>query len=521
MSADQAPTAARAPVGRRLDPGVRRIASVVILGSIMSILDATIVNVALESLSRDLHTRLDTVQWVVTAYLLSLAAAIPVTAWAARRLGPKRLYIISIVLFTLGSALCGLATSTGELIAFRVIQGVGGGMIMPVGQMIMVRAAGPRNLTRVMSAIGVPIVLAPVLGPTVGGLLLDSVGWRWIFFVNLPIGVAAVIAAVRKLPAYPAEDAGPFDLPGLGLIASGLVLVTYGLAEVGASPGHSAQIIFPLALGGVLIAAFVVRALRMESPLLDMRLYANKEYSAATVTMFCFGAALFGGMILMPLYFQTVRGESALYTGLLLAPRGIGAAMGTWTSGRATDRLGAGATTLIGGLIALVSNLPLVMIGSTTSYWVICGTMTIGGFGLGLGTTPAMTAAYRTLRPRQVHDAAPQLNIIMRVGGSLGTAILTVVLQDRLARAGGSLPAQARAFGSTFWWVLAVTAAAVVPPAILMLVERRQALAAAALAGPGDPAVAGPGDPAVAGPGDPAVPGPGDPAVAAQMFEAG
>jgi EmrB/QacA subfamily drug resistance transporter len=481
---------APASAGRKLDPAVRRIAIVVILGSIMSLLDTTIVNVALDSLHRDLHTSLDDVQWVVTAYLLALAAVIPLTAWAARRLGPKRLYLTSIILFTIGSALCGTATSTAELIAFRVLQGVGGGMILPVGQMIMVRAAGPRNLTRVMSAVGVPIVLAPVLGPTLGGLLLDTVGWRWIFFVNVPIGVLAVIAALRRLPAYPAEDAGPFDLPGLGLIATGLVGLTYGLAEVGSAGHSSSQVVLPLALGVLLIAAFVVRALRLERPLLDMRLYANKEYTAATVTMFCFGAALFGGMILMPLYYQTVRHQDAVYTGLLLAPRGLGAAMGTWMSGRATDRLGAGATTLVGGVIALVCNLPLVLIGSHTSYLLICAAMTAGGFGLGLGTTPAMTAAYRTLRPSQVNDAAPQLNIIMRVGGSIGTAILTVVLEDHLTRAGRSLSAQAGAFGSTFWWVLVLTAAAIVPPAALMVVERRQPHPAASPVDDSDGAVA-------------------------------
>src|ERR1044072_1481461 len=177
-----------------------RIAVVVILGAIMSVLDTTIVNVALDTLSVKLHSSLDGIQWVVTGYMLALAAVIPVTGWAATRFGSRRLYLISLVLFTAGSALCGLAWSSESLIAARVLQGLGGGMLMPIGQMILVRAAGPKNMARVMSAIGVPIILAPVFGPTLGGLLLEHAGWQWIFFVNLPIGIAAVIAALRLLP---------------------------------------------------------------------------------------------------------------------------------------------------------------------------------------------------------------------------------------------------------------------------------------------------------------------------------
>jgi len=465
-----------APVGGRIDPAVWRIATVVILGSMMSILDTTIVNVALESLSRDLHTPLNNVQWVVTAYLLSLAAVIPVSAWAARRIGPKRLYLLSIVLFTLGSVLCGVANSVAELIAFRVVQGVGGGMIMPVGQMIIIRAAGARNLARVMGAIGVPVVMGPVLGPTIGGLLLDNVGWRWIFFVNVPIGIVAVIAGLRKLPFDTPEDAGKFDLTGLALLATGLVGLTYGLAEIGSTTSSdTTHVVLPLAVGVVLVTAFVLRARRIERPLLDVRLYANKAFGAASVTMFCFGAALFGGMILMPLYFQTVRHEDALYTGLLLAPRGIGAAVGSWVSGRATDRLGSGIAAAIGGGITLVSTLPFVAIGGRTSYVFITVIMLVSGFGLGLATTPAMTAAFRALRPDQINDATPQLNILMRVGGSIGVAILTVELQHHLIRAGHSISCQASAYGYTFWWVVGAIAVAVLPTAVLIYVDRQAA----------------------------------------------
>src|SRR6202167_1966626 len=196
------------------------VCGVVILGMIMSILDTTIVNVALHTLSHDLYSPLSQVQWVITGYLLSLAAVIPVTGWAARRFGAKPVYITSLVLFTAGSALCGLAGPTTALILFRVLQGVGGGMILPIGQLMMAEAAGPKRMGRVMSVVAVPAMLAPILGPAIGGLILDSVSWRWIFYVNVPIGVIAVIAAIRILPNVERAKTDRLGLAGLGLMAS-------------------------------------------------------------------------------------------------------------------------------------------------------------------------------------------------------------------------------------------------------------------------------------------------------------
>src|SRR4051794_15827528 len=264
----------------RIEPHVWRIAIVVILGAIMSVLDTTIVNIALDDLSKDLHSSLDSIQWVITGYLLALAAVIPVTGWAARRFGARRLYLISLVLFTAGSALCGLAWSPGSLVAFRVLQGVGGGMLLPIGQIVLVKAAGPRNLPRVMSAIGVPIILAPVFGPTLGGLLLEHAGWQWIFLVNVPVGIVAVAVALRMLPRDEPEEAGSLDAIGLGLVATGLVGLTYGLAQSGSAGSLTApSVLVPGLLGVVLIAAFVWRALRIPAPLLDMRLYADRAFA--------------------------------------------------------------------------------------------------------------------------------------------------------------------------------------------------------------------------------------------------
>src|ERR1700712_290292 len=194
---NQPATTATNSASSGIEPHVKRVAVVVILGAIMSVLDTRIVNVALHDLSGDLHASLGQIQWVITGYLLSLAAVIPVTGWAVRRYSARRLYLIALVVFTAGSALCALATNNGELIAFRVIQGVGGGMLTPIGQMILVKAAGPRNLSKVMSIVGVPIVLAPVFGPTLGGLLLQTAGWQWIFMINAPVGVLAFALAWR------------------------------------------------------------------------------------------------------------------------------------------------------------------------------------------------------------------------------------------------------------------------------------------------------------------------------------
>ena len=235
-------------------PGINRniwpLAVVVVAGAIMSILDTTIVNVAIETLSVDLKSPIGSVQWVVTGYMLALAAVIPVTGWAARRLGTRRLYLISLVLFTLGSLLCGFAWSTNSLIAFRILQGLGGGMLMPTGMIILARAAGPDRMGRILSIVGVPMVLAPVFGPVTGGLLVEHFGWRWIFFINIPVGIVAVALAWKLLPVGRAEAAGKLDVPGLVLLATGLPALTYGLAKAGSGAGFgSVQALGPIAVG--------------------------------------------------------------------------------------------------------------------------------------------------------------------------------------------------------------------------------------------------------------------------------
>ena len=460
----------------RIESWVWRIAAVIVLGSIMSILDTTIVNVALATLHHDLHSSLADIQWVITGYLLALAVVIPLSGWSSRRFGAKRIYLTSIVLFTAGSALCGFADSTTSLIAFRVLQGVGGGMIMPVGQMILAGAAGPRRMGRVMAVTGVPTMLAPIIGPTIGGLLIDSASWRWIFFVNLPIGVLATVLALRLIPADSADrQRQPLDVLGLLLLATGLPLLTYGLAEVGATGSFSsARVLVPIPLSIVLIGGFIFHALRAKVPLLDLSLYRRNTYAAASAAMFFLGAALFGVMILLPLYFQDVRHESVLNTGLLLAPQGVGMAMMMPLVGRLTDRVGGGPLTIIGVIVTALIGIPFGLIGAHTSYVLLGVEQFVRGIGIGFAFMPSYIAAMAALERRELPDAAPQLNVLMRVGGSLGTAILAVVLQRSLSASGHhpTLAVVAGAYGTAFWWGLGIIALAIVPAVVLLRAEQ-------------------------------------------------
>jgi EmrB/QacA subfamily drug resistance transporter len=473
----------------RIERHVWQIAGVVILGMIMSILDTTIVNVALDTLSKDLHSPISQVQWVVTGYLLALAAVIPVTGWAARRFGARRVYLVSLVLFTAGSAACGFAPSLGTLVLFRVLQGVGGGMIMPVGQMIMAQVAGPQRMGKVMGVISMPAMLAPILGPVIGGIILQNLHWSWIFFVNIPVGVVAFTLGWKMIPKTESGEAGRLDVLGLALLSGGSVGIVYGLSELGSGASFgSAGVLMPALVGLALVVLFCVYAPRVKRPLLDLKLYRSRVFGAASLTTFGLGAALFGAMILVPLYYQQVRGESVIVTGLLNGPQGIGALISMPLASRLTERIGAGRVAICGVSLLALTTLPLAFIGANTSILLISLTLFVRGFSIGLSFMPAMTAAYASLRRDQISDATPQMNVLQRVGGAIGTAILAVVLQRASTAAiatGHALthatsPAQAAAlhatlsqqlasaFQTSYWWALGIAVLSLLPCLMLL-----------------------------------------------------
>ena len=345
-------------------------------------------------------------------------------------------------------------------------------MILPVGQLMMAEAAGPKRMGRVMSIVAVPAMLAPILGPTLGGLIVQNMSWRWIFYVNVPIGAIAVIAALRTLPRVEPGQADKLDVRGLLLMATGLPLVTYGMAEIGITGSFSSpKVVVPIVTGLALVAGFAVHALRVPKPLLDLRLYRRPTFSSASFAMFCLGAALFGGMILLPLYWQEVRGESVIVTGLLTAPQGLGAAMAMPIAGKLTDRMGGGPLALFGVTLCAVATIPFGLIGAHTSIVWLSVAMFVRGVGIGFGFMPTMAAAFASLDRSELASATPQLNVLQRVGGSIGTAVLAVVLQRALVGVHG-VSGAASAYGTAFWASAILAALAIVPAAVLMRAER-------------------------------------------------
>jgi EmrB/QacA subfamily drug resistance transporter len=488
---------------------VRRIAVVVIIGAVMSILDTTIVNIALETLRIDLGAPLSTIQWVSTGYLLALATAIPLTGWAAERFGPRRVWMTVVAAFVVTSGLCGLAWSAESLIGFRVLQGFVGGMIMPIGMITLAQAAGPSRMGRVMSVVGVPMLLAPVLGPVIGGAIVENLSWRWIFFVNLPVGIVGLLLARRLLPSTRADghaaadglERPALDWRGLALVSPGAGAIVLGISEYGAHRTFTVLSAWlPLALGLLAVTAFAFYAVRTRYPIIAVRLFRSGGFSAAAATVFLTGIALFGSMILLPLYYQVARGESPLIAGLLVAPQGLGAAIGMNLGGRATDRYGGGRVVLVGLAFLLAGTAVFTQIGANTSYWLIGGALVLRGIGLGGSMMPSMAAAYATLARNEVPRATPALNVLQRVGGSIGAALLIVILQNRIVStlgdgaqagvSGAALPEAARlrvadslagAFAHTFWFALALSAAALIPALLLAREERKARRRATAL----------------------------------------
>lgn len=440
---------------RRLDPALLKLSGVLLAGAFAALLDSTIVTVAIDGLTRAFGAPVAKVQWVATAYLLAMAAVIPVTGWAVDRYGRRAAWAGALTLFGTGSALCAAAWSVESLIAFRVLTGLGGGMVLPLTMTILVQAAGPDRVGRALALVSVPVQLAPVLGPVLGGLVLESLGWRWIFLATLPLTAVALALAVRGVPADTPRQGERLDLVGLVMLSPGLAVLLYGLSVLGEG-AHGPL----LTAGGVLLlAGFSAHALRNRpgppSPVIDLRLFTDGQFRIGAVLMFVFGLCIWGGMFLLPLFYQQVTGAGALMAGVLMAPMGAGVAVAVLLVGPLADRTGP-RVPVVGGLaLAALATLPFGFATEGSSGLLLGASLFVRGLGLGIASVPQMASVYRGVAPERVPRATSALNVVQRIGAATGTAGLAAVL----AGTGQTAPA----FQTAFWWMAALTAAAVLP----------------------------------------------------------
>jgi EmrB/QacA subfamily drug resistance transporter len=446
----------------RIDPKVLKRALILVVGFLGVIFDTTIVSVALRTLAAQLHTSVSAIQWVTTGYLLALGIAVPLSVWGLQRFGGKRLWMFGLTVFLVGSIGSSLAWNVGSLIAWRVVQGAGGGILFPLLTTLIMQAAGGKALGRTVTIIALPALLGPILGPLVGGAILTHFSWRFMFWVNVPFCAVGLFLAARHIPADTPDPAKPrphLDLLGLAMLAPGIAAVILGLSNAGVAAGFAhPDVMVPLAIGVVLLAAFTCYALRRTAPLMDVRLLARRPVASASAVLFFSGFALYGAMLLLPLYYQEVRGFSPLTAGIMLAPQGVGALLSRNLAGRLTDKIGGRPIAVAGFVIVAASTIPFAFAGTSTNSWLLAFWLVVRGFGLGAVTIPVMAVAFLGLDKQEIAQSSVLTRTAQQIGGSFGTAVLAVILSSAIAAHHGNL---ATGFGIAFWWATGFSAVAV------------------------------------------------------------
>ncbi|MGY3520351.1 MDR family MFS transporter [Micromonospora sp. PTRAS2] len=448
---------------------LQKIAVVVLVGLLLMQLDGTMVGIALNTLSGELSVSVSTLQWVVTGYLLALMVGMPIAGWAADRFGTRRMWTVSLVVFLVGSVLCGVAVNIETLIFARVVQGLGGGMMVPVGQAMLMRVAGAEHRARLVGLMAIPGVIGPTLGPVVGGVIVDDFSWRWMFLINIPIGLIAFFLAGRNLPNFKEEARAALDVLGVVLLVPGLVAVVFGLSRAAAGGLGDPLVVAPLVTGVVLIAGFILHAARPNiEALVSMRLFKYRNFAAASA-LTLLAALTMGAGIVQPLFLQQVHGESPMGAGLLLVGFGVGSALTSVVLSRVFNRLGARLVGTVGLALTFTGTVAFTQFYASTGRVFIVLAMLLSGVGLAMVTLTMSTALYVGLPPQQIARATGASRIVQQLGLSTGTAVISLVLQIQLTKqtAGSDLDSLANAYHHAFWWSAGFLALAIVPALLL------------------------------------------------------
>jgi DHA2 family multidrug resistance protein len=401
------------------------------IGTFMAVLDASIVNVALSKIMTSFGVDVEKVEWVATGYMLAFAVLLPTSAWIADRLGHKRTYMLALTVFTLGSGLCGIAWNEDSLIAFRVLQGIGAGCIMPVAMTIVAEIFPSRQRGQALGIWGIAGAASAAFGPTAGGYLVEYVDWRSIFYINVPIGIIGIGMILVLLRELPSRRPGRFDLIGFITMTVGLASLLLALAQGQSKEWDSTYIRTCEALAVIGLVFFVFYELRQKEPLVSLALFRNPDFGIVNLLAFVFGLGLFGSTFLLPLFVQNLLGYSALQAGLTLLPAGFAMGLATPLAGRLSDRIGAKPLVLLGLLLLTLSLYFNSRISLLTSQETIYGWLVLRGVGMGMMFSPLMNLSLGLVPRQQAGQASGLMNVIRQIGGSFGIAIFGTLLTRR------------------------------------------------------------------------------------------
>lgn len=437
-------------------PGLGLLMTAIILGGIMPIMDSTIVSIGLKTLIGAFSTTASTIQWVTTGYLLAMAVTVPVVGWAQARFGARTLWLVGLVAFTTGSVLCSLSWSIGSLIAFRAVQGLASGILFPLMQTLGIQEARRRGITEiggVMATISLPIAAGPILGPVLGGIVLNWLSWHWLFLINVPIGIAAIVVGLAALhDERPATGPHPpLDVVGFFFISAGLAGLLLGLTNIAREDGvRHPDVIVPLVAGACLLVLFVAWPPTRDPrrALIDISLLRYRSVASASGALFMVGAAMYAAQFLLPLFWQDLRGQSVLRAALLLVPQGVGSLLSRVFAGKLTDRFGGRAVALTGFLLTALTTLPFCFATTATGNLTLSALLFLRGLALGVLLIPVMTVAYLDIDDSAVPHASSLTRVAQQVGTCAGTAVAAVVLES--AATGHHLGAE-----QSFHWAFA------------------------------------------------------------------
>jgi len=460
----------KSPELEPIPKSIMNITWILVLGAIMPLLDSTMVNIAIKHLSIDFSVGLDLIQWVITGYVLAMAISVPLAGWMAQRFNGKWLMIWSNIVFLVASIASGFSGSIYLLIVFRIVQGFSAGFISTLVSIMIVEVAGRERMGRLMSAVAIPAVLGPILGPVIGAVIVQYSSWRYIFFVNIPIGILAIILMALKLPNFTSANVkARFDFIGITLLGTSSAALIYGIAQAAKSAtfNNSTTIGYVVAGATILAIYMIYAAIKKEQAILPLHLFKLKNFSAVMVGLFLAGIATNGPMLLLPLFFQNIKGFSVLGAGLILIPQGMGMLVARPFIGKLTDKLGARNVVLVSLALAIVGTIPFVFIDEASSLIVASVALFVRGMGIGGVTIPMMTDAYTGMVKQEIAQASVGTRLMQNIGGAFGSAVIATVVSLSIQGKATTIPIMTTAYHHGFMLALVLSLVMIIPALFL------------------------------------------------------